>query len=211
VCFSYPQTISNSSVNFLHPFLSFNTKPCLRVHPITARSRTLGSESDGSILKQVLLERRPYQTPEVAGVSFYGSDSASVPKFLNPGPDSGLALLQIWKSDSCSDSVCNHWSNHNLPMFLLMKWPHRLLLLPKWKSDSRSVSGFSQIFDSGSGSNGKTKNPAGVDSGNPDPVPPVPDASEKDLTSRNQTHAPKKRIGRIPCAFTFMRIAHLWS
>jgi len=31
--------------------------------------------------------------------------------------------------------------------------------------------GFSQIFDSGS--ERKTQNPAGVDSGNPDPVPPL--------------------------------------
>jgi len=36
-------------------------------------------------------------------------------------------------------------------------------------------SGFSQIFDSGSGSGSEreSQNPAGVDSGNPDPVPPV--------------------------------------
>jgi len=32
-------------------------------------------------------------------------------------------------------------------------------------------SGFSQIFDSGSGSERKTQDPAGVYSGNPDPVP----------------------------------------
>ena len=57
----------------------------------------------------------------------------------------------------------NHRSNYNLPMFLLKKWPHRLLLLPKLKNDSRS--GFSQIFDSGSGSERKTQNPAGVNSG----------------------------------------------
>jgi len=58
-------------------------------------------------------------------------------------------------------------------MFLLKKQPHRLLLLPKLKIDSWS--GFSQIFDPGpgSGSERKTQNPAGVDSGNPDPVPPL--------------------------------------
>jgi len=41
------------------------------------------------------------------------------------------------------------------------------------KSDSDSGSGFPQIFDSGSGSGSERKkqNPAGVDSGNPDPVP----------------------------------------
>jgi len=75
---------------------------------------------------------------------------------------------KILGSDSCSDSSCNHRSNRNLPM-----WPHRLLLLPKLKSDSRSGSGFSQIFDFGlgSGSERKTQNPSGVDSENPDPVP----------------------------------------
>ena len=64
-----------------------------------------------------------------------------------------------------SDSGYNHQSNLDLPMFLLKKWPHRLLLLLKLKSDSGS--GFTQIFDSGSwsGSEGKTQNPAGGDSG----------------------------------------------
>jgi len=39
----------------------------------------------------------------------------------------------------------------------------------------RCGSGFSQIFDSrsGSGSQRKTQNPAGVDSGTPDSVPPL--------------------------------------
>jgi len=86
--------------------------------------------------------------PEVAGVTFSNSESAPVRKFLNPGP--GPAIFQIWESDSCSDSGYSHRSNHNLPMFLLKKWSNRLLLLPKLKSDSGS--GFSQIFDSGSGS-----------------------------------------------------------
>ena len=54
----------------------------------------------------------------------------------------------------------------NSPMFFLKKWPHRLLLLPKFKSDSGSGSGFSQIFDSGSGE--KSQNPGGIDSGIPD-------------------------------------------
>jgi len=103
--------------------------------------------------------------PEVAGVTFSDSDSAPAPKFLNPGP----AILQIWESDSCSDSGYNHRSIRNLPMFLLKKWPHRILLLPKWKSDSEF--GFSQIFDSGS--ERKTQNSSGVDSGNPDPIPPL--------------------------------------
>ena len=93
----------------------------------------------------------------------------SCSKFLNPDP--GPEIFQIWESDSCSDSDYNHRSNRNLPLFSLKKEPQRLLLLPKWKSDSGSRSGFSQIF--GSGSERKTQNPAGVDSGTSDPVPPL--------------------------------------
>jgi len=48
---------------------------------------------------------------------FSDSDSAPVPKFLNPGPDPGSESFQIWETDSCSDSGYNHWSNRNLPMF----------------------------------------------------------------------------------------------
>ena len=109
-----------------------------------------------------------YCVSEVAGVAFSDSDFAPVPKFLNPGPDP--AIFQIWKSDSCSNSGYNHRSNRNLP-----KPPHRLLLLLKLKSDSGSGSAFSQIFDSGSGSGSerKTQNPTGVDSGTPDPDPPL--------------------------------------
>ena len=32
----------------------------------------------------------------------------------------------------------------------------------------------------------------------------IPDALEKDVTSRNQTHALKKRTGRMPCAYSFI-------
>jgi len=32
-----------------------------------------------------------------------------------------------------------------------------------------------------------------------------PDASEKDVTPRNQTHALKRRTGRMPCAYSFRR------
>jgi len=42
--------------------------------------------------------------PAVAGVTFSDSNSAPVPKFLNPGPDQGPAIFLIWESDSCSDS-----------------------------------------------------------------------------------------------------------
>ena len=69
----------------------------------------------------------------VVGATF--SDSATVPEFLNPGP----AIFQIRKSDSCSDSAA---TVIDLPEN--GHWPSRLLLLPKWKSDSGS--GFSQIL-----------------------------------------------------------------
>jgi len=72
----------------------------------------------------------------VTGVTFLDFNSAPVPKFFNPGPP----ILQIWESDTGSDSGYYHWSNRNLPMFLLKKWPHRHLLLPKWKSESGSGS-----------------------------------------------------------------------
>jgi len=49
---------------------------------------------------------------EVAGVTFSDSDSAPVPKFLNRDP----AILQMWESDSCWDSVYNHRSNRNLQL-----------------------------------------------------------------------------------------------
>jgi len=38
----------------------------------------------------------------------------------------------------------------------------------------------------------------------------IPDASEKDVTSRNQTHAPRKRRGRMPCASSF-RLHYAWQ
>ena len=63
-------------------------------------------------------------------------------------------------------SGCNR-CNQNSAMFILKKYhiwkPHRLLLL-KMKSDSGSTSCFSQIFDSGTGSEIKTQDPPGVDS-----------------------------------------------
>ena len=89
---------------------------------------------------------------EVAGVTFSDSNSAPVPKFFNPGPE----IFQNWESDS-GYYRCNPGS----PLFLLQKWPRRLLLLPKLKSDSGTV--FSRIFDFGFGSERKTQNPAGVD------------------------------------------------
>jgi len=36
-------------MDVLHPILYLNTKPCVRIHPITALSRALGSESDAPI------------------------------------------------------------------------------------------------------------------------------------------------------------------
>jgi len=82
--------------------------------------------------------------------NFFRLRLRSCSKFFESGSRSGPAILQIWESDSCSDSGCNHRSNRNSPMFLPKKWPHRLLLLQQLKSDSGSGSGFSQIFDSGS-------------------------------------------------------------
>jgi len=39
---------------------------------------------------------------EVARVTFSDSNSASLPKVLNPGPDPAPAIFQIWESDTCS-------------------------------------------------------------------------------------------------------------
>jgi len=66
-------------------------------------------------------------------------------------------FFKFYESDSYSDSGNNHRSNRNLLMFLLKKWPHRLLLLPKLKSDSGSGFDFSQIFDSPTRSGPKEK------------------------------------------------------
>jgi len=122
--------------------------------------------------------------PQVAGITFSDSGSAHVPKVLNPGPDPAPAIFQIWASDSCSDSGYNYWSNRNLHMFLLKKRPYRLLLLPKRKIDPGSGSGFSQIFDSGSGSKRKSQNPAGFDSGTPDTVSPLTHAQSNILHTK---------------------------
>ena len=81
------------------------------------------------------------------------------------GPKTGLLAARAISTGY------NHRSNRNLPVFLLKKWPRRLLLLAKLKSGSASGPGFSQIFESGS--ERKTQNPAGVDSGTPDQVPPL--------------------------------------
>ena len=107
--------------------------------------------------------------------SLFETPTPLLSKFLSP--DSDPAIFQIWESNSCSDSGFHHRPNRKLPMFLLKKWPHRLLLLSKLKSDSGSGSVFSQIFytGAGSGSERNTQNPAGVDTGTPDPVPPLCD------------------------------------
>jgi len=56
---------------------------------------------------------------EVDGVIFSDTDSSPVPKFWNPGAEPGPAILQIWESDSCSDSGYNHRSNRYYPCFYL--------------------------------------------------------------------------------------------
>ena len=109
--------------------------------------------------------------PEVAGATFSDSDSTPVPKFLNPGPgpDPAPAIFQIWKSDYCTDSGYNHPSNrkfaHVFPNEMTTQTP-ATAEIEKWL---RIRVRFSQIFDFGSEK--KTQNPAGVDSGTPDPVP----------------------------------------
>jgi len=71
---------------------------------------------------------------------FFRLQLRSCSKIFESGPD--LAIFQIWESYSCSDSRWNRRSNRNLSMFLLEKWPHRLLLLSKLKRDSGSRSVF---------------------------------------------------------------------
>ena len=52
---------------------------------------------------------------EVAGATFSDSDSAPVPKSLNPGPCPGLEIFQMSESASSSDSGYNR-GNRKLPM-----------------------------------------------------------------------------------------------
>ena len=113
-------------------------------------------------------EKHELSAAKLAGITFSVSDSAPVHKFFNPDPDPAPAILQIWESDYSTNSVYSHRSNYNLPMFSSKKWPYRLLLL-KWKSNSGPV--FTKFWLQIRGSEGKTQNPAGVDSGTPDPVP----------------------------------------
>jgi len=97
----------------------------------------------------------------------------SCSEIFKPDPGPTPKNVQIWESDSCSDSGYHRCNRHSA-MFILRIchiWkPSRFLLL-KMKSDSESGSGFSQIFDfgSGAGTERKTQDPAGVDSGTPDP------------------------------------------
>jgi len=52
--------------------------------------------------------------PELAGVTF--SDSAPIPKILNPNPVLDPKFFKILDSDSCSNSG-NHGCNRNSSMF----------------------------------------------------------------------------------------------
>jgi len=81
-------------------------------------------------------------------------------KFENPTPVQTPATIDATEIQQCFSLRNDIYKDH--------AW---LLLLSKMSSSSWSVSGFSQIFDSGSGSERKTQNPAGVGSGNPDPWP----------------------------------------
>jgi len=113
------------------------------------------------------------ESVQVARVTFSDSDSASVPKFLNPYP--AQKFFWIWESDSFSNSA-NHQCNRNSAAFVLKQWHLKnlrgLLLLLKMKSDSRSGSAFQKTFHSGTGSGSdKMQNPSGVDHSTPDPWP----------------------------------------
>jgi len=96
-------------------------KMCSHVLRIQCYFRWLSSSFRSEVM--VAHKFTGHCSAEVAGVTFSDSDSAPVPKFL--------AILQIWESDSRSDYDCNQQSNRNSPMFLLKKWPRRLLLLFK--------------------------------------------------------------------------------
>jgi len=85
----------------------------------------------------------------VAGVTFSDSDSVTVPKFLIPGPQPGPAIFQF--ANPTLVQIPATIINPTL-IFPCFYWPHRLLLLPKFWSNSGSGSGFSQIVDSGFGS-----------------------------------------------------------
>ena len=63
-----------------------------------------------------------WYSSEVAVVTFSDSKSSPFLKFFNPVPGPDREILQIWKSDSCSDSSY-HRCNQNLSMFFLKKWP----------------------------------------------------------------------------------------
>ena len=128
-----------------------------------------------NFLKSLVLPN--WEQPETAKTTggqnqFFRLRLHSCSTIFECGPES----FQIWESDSCSDSSY-HRSNRNIPIgpIFLKKWPRRLLLVPKLKSGSGSGSGFSQYFDcgSGSGSERKAENPAGVVSGTPDLWPPL--------------------------------------
>ena len=104
-----------------------------------------------------------------AGVTVSDSDSAPVPKFWNPSP----AIFQIWVFDSCSDSGYNQQSNLNWVMFYLRIHHTDSCYCRNWKVTPGPV--FPKFLTSspGSGSKGKTQNPARVDPGYPHPVPPL--------------------------------------
>jgi len=71
-----------------------------------------------------------------------------------------IRVQQFFKFENLT--LVHHRSNRILAMFLLKKWPPRLLLLPKLKSDTGSGPGFHKLWVR---FRKKTKNPAGVDSG----------------------------------------------
>ena len=93
-----------------------------------------------------------WYSSEVAVVTFSDSKSTPFLKFFNPVPGPDREILQIWKSDSCSDSSY-HRCNQNLSMFFLKKWPSvQIPASAEIENCFGSGTGSSQTFDSGSGS-----------------------------------------------------------
>ena len=101
--------------------ISLAAKPCTHVDArwIHMFKWQLHRRLDSAVCGGLRIVQHVDFPPEVAGVTFSDSDSAPVPKFLNPGPDPVATIFLIWESDSCSDYGYNHRSNRNLPMFYL--------------------------------------------------------------------------------------------
>ena len=103
--------------------------------------------------------------PEVAGVIFSGS--APVPKFLKPDP--GPESLKIGESDSCSNSATID-PTRICPCFYLRKDHADSYYCRNWKVTP--APDFHKFSTSDPGPK-KNVESCGVDSGTPDPWPPL--------------------------------------